>query len=423
MKPKSVLQSFLARFVILGLNFGLLIFTTNMWGTEGKGVIALVIADLAIVGFFSNIFTGSSVSYYSSKFQSEQVVSRAYVWSVVSGILFPVALSLLHPIDYLYYLIVLSVAFSLLTTNINLFIGRQEIGKFNLYSVLQQAVHFASILALIYIFKMESVEVYFIALSACYVILFITSSYYLLKGFRIFNVSYSRNVFRNLFDYGWKSQLSAFLQFLNNRASFYFLEYFRGIASVGVFSVGVAFSEAIWTVSKSLSVILYSDLVSHDNQHDAIEKTKVSLRVSFLISLFFIAVILMIPGSWYAAVLGQDFVGIRKIILLLSPGILTIAVSNIVGHYFAGVNKLRILNIKSLVGLFFTIVASTVVIPRWGIYGACIITTVSYLLSSGLLFWRFYQITEFRFSDFLLTKAELKLLLNKMSALIIPLKK
>lgn len=414
MKSRRILESFAARFIILGLNFGLLIFTTNFWGTEGKGTISLVIADLAIIGFFSNIFTGSSVSYYSSKFQAEQVVARAYIWSLISGVIFPVLLSWLHPMDHFAYLIGLSVSFSLLTTNINLFIGRQQIGMFNLFSVLQQAIHLAVMLALIYIFNVRSVEVYFVALIVCYIVLYVASSVLLLRGFKIFNISWSKNIFRNLFDYGWKSQLSAFLQFLNNRASFYFLEYFRGISSVGIFSVGVAFSEAIWTVSKSLSVILYSDLVAKDGFADAIIKTKISLRVSFMVSLLFLIIILLIPAEWYAAILGADFVQTKIIILLLAPGILAIAVSNIVGHYFAGINSLRILNIKSVIGLIFTLVTSWLVIPKWGLLGACVVTTLSYLLSSMVLFYRFYEITEFRMSDFILSKSELTVLITKI---------
>lgn len=414
MKSRRILESFAARFIILGLNFGLLIFTTNFWGTEGKGIISLVIADLAIIGFFSNIFTGSSVSYYSSKFQAEQVVARAYIWSIVSGVVFPLILSLLHPIDYLPYLIGLSISFSLLTTNINLFIGKQQINMFNLFSVLQQAIHFAVMLALIYIFSLRSVDVYFAALIICYSVLFVISSALLLRSFQIINISWSKNIFKNLFDYGWKSQLSAFLQFLNNRASFYFLEYFRGISSVGIFSVGVAFSEAIWTVSKSLSVILYSDLVAKDGQSDAIDKTKISLRVSFMVSLIFLVLILLVPADWYATLLGADFLQTKMIILLLAPGILAIAVSNIVGHYFAGMNSLRILNIKSVVGLAFTLIASWLVIPKWGLLGACVVTSLSYLLSSVLLFYRFYQLTEFRISDFVLSRTEFSVLIRKL---------
>src|SRR5690606_36657474 len=102
------------------------------------------------------------------------------------------------------------------------------------------------------------------------------------------------------------------------------------------------------------------------------------------------------------------------IILLLAPGILAIAVSNIVGHYFAGINSLRILNIKSAIGLIFTLVTSWLVIPKWGLLGACVVTTLSYLLSSMVLFYRFYEITEFRMSDFILSKSELTVLITKI---------
>lgn len=44
-----------------------------------------------------------------------------------------------------------------------------------------------------------------------------------------------------MFEYGWKTQLSAFVQFLNYRLSFYFLEYFEGISSVGIFPSGLPF--------------------------------------------------------------------------------------------------------------------------------------------------------------------------------------
>ena len=178
------------------------------------------------------------------------------------------------------------------------------------------------------------------------------------------------------------------------------------------FSVGIALSEAIWMVSRSLSIVLYADLVNSDNHKEAIEKTKVNLKISFLVTLLFLVIILSIPDNFFSLIFGKDFTQTKEIMILLSPGILAIAVSNIIGYYFAGINKLKILNIKSLVGLVFTIAASFYVIPRWGIRGACIVTTISYCLSSGLLFWRFYQITEFRFVDFLFSKKEINLLIS-----------
>ncbi|KQT24680.1 teichoic acid transporter [Chryseobacterium sp. Leaf405] len=414
MKQNTILKTFVSRFLILILNFGLVIYSANMWGSEGKGVISIVIADLTIISFFANIFVGSSMSYFASKYKVEQVLPFAYVWSILIGIVIPVIFNFNHASEYFGYLILLSVLSSLLAANINLFVGMQNIKMFNLYTVLQQIIHIIFIGIIIYIVKITSVNSYFIAQIICFGVLFLISAFQVLKHCQFSNISFSKSIGAKLFDYGWKTQLSAFLQFLNYRLSFYFLEYFKGIVSVGIFSVGIAFSEAVWTVSRSLSVILYADVVNNTDSNIAIQKTKISLRISFLITLLFIIVMLLIPAELYSMIFGKDFSQTKEIILFLSPGILAIAVSNIIGYYFAGINKLRILNVKAIIGLIFTVVSSFYIIPRWGIRGACIVTSISYCISSAILFWRFYQLTEFHIQDYVLSKTEINLLLNKI---------
>lgn len=416
MKQLTVVQTFVSRFLILILSFALVVFSTNVWGSEGKGTISIVIANSAIIGFFSNIFAGSSISYFSSRYKTEQVLLYAYLWSVIIGVALPIIFCLLYTdTTYLFSLIGISVLFSLLSANINLFIGRHDIQMYNLYSIAQQVIHILFIFFLFYCFNAKSVESYFLAQICCYGLLFFLSSYQLLRKCDWLNFSFSKEVVLGMFQYGWKSQLSAFIQFLNYRLSFYFLEYFMGISYVGIFSIGVTFSEAIWTVSRSLSVILYSDVVNNTNSDDNILKTKTSLKISFLITFLFIIGILLIPNQFYVFTFGKDFHQTKEIILLLSPGILAIAVSNIIGFYFAGTNKLWILNLKSIIGLIFTVIVSIYAIPKWGIVGACIVTSLSYCLSSGVLFWRFYQLTDFKLSDYYLSKSEISQVINRFS--------
>lgn len=413
MKQKTILKTLVSRFLILILNFGLVVYSANRWGSEGKGIISIVIADLTIISFFANIFVGSSMSYFASKYKTEEILPFAYLWSVAMGISVPLIFSFNHASEYSGYLMALSVLSSLLAANVNLFVGQQNMKMFNLYTVLQQVIHIVFIIIIVYAVKITSVNAYFMAQICCFGILFLMSTFQVLKYCNLKQISFSGKTVGRLFNYGWKIQLSTFLQFLNNRLSFYFLEYFRGIISVGIFSVGIAFSEAIWTVSRSLSVVLYADVLNNKNSDEAIEKTKVSLRVSFLVTLLFITIMLMIPAKLYSLVFGKDFSQTKEIVLYLSPGILAIAVSNIIGYYFAGINKLRILNVKSVIGLVFTVISSVFVIPKWGIRGACIITSASYCLSSALLFWRFYQITEFHIHDFILSRVEMNILLKK----------
>lgn len=417
MKGGTIFQTVISRFLMLIFNFGLIIFSTNIWGSHGKGLISIVTVNLSIINFFSNIFVSGSVAYFLTKYPKEQVLFLAYSWSVIVGIILILLFGVTPlTIDFLPYFITLSMLFSLYNANVSFFIGSQDIRKFNIFSVLQLAIHLFFIVLLVFVLGFSDIEMYFVSQIACYFLLFIFSSFYLFKNFKRTRISFSKSLAGKMFSYGWKTQLSAFVQFLNYRLSFYFLEFFKGFSSVGIFSVGVAISEAVWTISRSLSVILYSNVLNTNDVQLAINKTKISVRISFLLTVLFLLVLLLVPASGYIFFFGEDFHQTKSIILLLSPGILAMSVSNIIGHYFAAVNKLKILNIKSIAGLFFTILLSWYCIPRWGILGACFATTVSYCISSALLFWKFYQITDFRYKDFILSKSELRIFLEKVKA-------
>ncbi|WP_284460202.1 polysaccharide biosynthesis C-terminal domain-containing protein [Chryseobacterium sp.] len=410
----TVIKTFISRFLILILSFGLVIYSTNMWGSEGKGTISIVIANAAAVSFFSSIFSGSSTSYFVSKFKIEKVLLYAYLWSLVTGILIPLVFSLASiQSGYLPYLIGISVFSSLLSTNINLFVGTQNIRKFNIYTVLQQLVHIVFIGIFIYLFNIKDVSVYFLAQIGCLGFLFFTSFFQIIRKCSISEISFSKEVSRNMFEYGWKTQLSAFVQFLNYRLSFYFLEHFEGIASVGIFSIGITFSEAIWTITRSIAVVLYSDVVNSKSREESIEKTKSSLKLTFILMLGFVLGIIIIPAQVYEMIFGREFRNTKEIMLLLSPGIFAIAVSDMIGYYFSGIRELKILNVKAIVGLVITVVFSFIAIPRWGIFGACFVTTFSYLASAFLLFRKFYRSTEFKLNDFMISKEEIHLLKAK----------
>ena len=410
----TILKTFFSRFLILILSFGLVIFSTQFWGSEGKGTISIVIANAAIVSFFSSIFAGSSTSYFASKFKTEQILLYSYVWSVVTGICVPVVFSFTEiQSDFLIHLIGISIFSALLSVNTNLFIGQRNIKMFNIYTVLQQLLHVIFLFGIIFLFKLKDVSAYFLAQIICLAVLFLTSLSQILENCKISSFTFSKEVFKNMFDYGWKNQLSALIQFLNYRLSFYFLEHFEGISAVGIFSVGITFSEAIWTITRSIAVVLYSEVVNTKDRWEAIAKTKSSLKLSFALMTVFILGILIIPADWYTIIFGQSFSRTKEIMLLLSPGIFAIAVSDMIGYYFSGIKELKILNIKSIAGLVVTVILSLILIPNYGILGACLASTFSYCVSAIFLFGYFYRTTRFTFSDFFISKKDFFMMKEK----------
>jgi len=406
MKNTVMLQTIIYRFLSLILNFGLVIYSVNLWGSEGKGIISLVIANVTLVGFFSSIFVGSSMSYFAAKYRLEFLLPYAYSWSVVAGFGVPIFLNYILHGAYLEYLIPLSIITSLVNTNFSLLLGRQKMELYNRFQFAQIVLHIVLIGILYYGFHWTQVGIYFLAQIICFLVLYGLSLLLLLQKFNYKKIRFSRRIGIYLFNYGWKIQIGSFLQFLNYRLSYYFLEIFKGVSSVGIFSIGIAFSEAIWTISRSMSVVVYADTLNTKDIEKSILKVKSSMKTCLWLTFSFSLILILVPADFYSLVFGSDFKNTKIIILLMTPGILAIALSNIVGHYFSAVHELRILNIKSIIGLFFTVVGCSVLIPRYGIFGACIATSTSYVLSSLYLFLKFYKITDFHLRDFVFSKAE-----------------
>jgi len=379
-----------------------------MWGSEGRGLISLLVADLAIIGIVSDLLAGTSLSYYASKYKAKTVLPIIYAWSVFTSLCIPAILSFIHAQEYYLYLTGVSIFFGLLSCNVNFYVGINNIGKYNVYTALQPTGIAIGILCGIFFENVP--ELYFIAQIGTYALLFFISFSHVrnenggAKDAQIFKLA------KKFLNYGWQTQLSYLMQFLNYRLSYFLLAELHSIGSVGIFSIGVALSEAIWTVSKSISLVLYSDTVNEQHKETRIANTKLSVKISLYATLALSVMLLAIPSCVYSFIFGKDFSDVKTIILFLLPGIIAIGVSNIIGHYFSATYQLRILNIKSLLGLVATVASAALFIPKYGIVGACITASFSYCVSSAVLFVSFYKKHAFSLTDIAISKNEVLLL-------------
>ena len=90
--------------------------------------------------------------------------------------------------------------------------------------------------------------------------------------------------------------------------------------------------------------------------------------------------VLCIPEWVYTEVLfTQEFAGIRDVITGLSVGIVAFGGNRILSHYFIGTGRVRVSAACSLVGLVLLCVAAAVLVPRWGVTGAAVASSVAYV--------------------------------------------
>jgi len=386
----NITQTIAGKSAILLLNFAVVVLSTRLWGTEGRGAIALFMANLSLISSVTNIFTSSSVSYFLSKHGISKLILQAYLWVFVAAVILGLVFRIYDHATPSVFLFIAAVLVGFTTFHSFVFIGDQQIGYYNLITVIQPVFQIGAML-LFYYWIDKSYFAYFYGMIASYILVFVVCRIFTGKTHNKISYHLDKSTVKDTFLFGWQIELSSFLQFFNYRLSFYFLNYFLGNASVGIFSIGVTISEAIWIVSRSISLVQYSNVVKQGNTKDSWDETKTTAKYSFFISLLCLIFVLCLPKQVFSFIFGQGFEGVKQVIVLLSPGILAMAMSNVYGNYFSAIGKAKILILKSAIGVVFTVGLSFWLIPVFQITGACMVNAGSYIVSSVILFWCFYK--------------------------------
>jgi O-antigen/teichoic acid export membrane protein len=398
----NIFKTIASKAAILIINFLLVIITTHLWGTEGRGMISILIADISIIAIFNNVLGGSSVSFFTPKLGVNKLIMPAYLWIFILTPVVAITINILQSHGNLYYLMILAVLNSLVAAHYMIFAGKENFKLFNIFSLLVPILTLVFILLFVFIFKYKSVNAYIFGFSIGLCLVWLISFYYL-KPYINNKPVLSFKAIKDMMSYGWQTELSYFLHFLSYRLSYYFILHYMGMSTVGIFSVGIALAESIWLISRSIATVQFAKIINSIEKGVDINITKSSVKLSMISSLIASLILIFLPSSVYSFVFGHNFFEVKKIMLFLFPGIVAIAISNIYGHYFSATGQTKTLIVKSFLGLLVTIGLSIILIPKWGIMGACITASLSYMASSGYLLYKFYTKTKFNLKDFTFT--------------------
>jgi O-antigen/teichoic acid export membrane protein len=379
------------KLIILLANFVLVVFSTRIWGSAGRGEIALVLANVSIITIFGNIFCGSTVAYHAPREQRDFLLTLSLAGAVIVSLAGALIFSALFGFNYFLQLFLISLLISLTTAISSYWLGKNNITNYNLITILSPVFVLIALAVLYFLFNKKALDTYFLAYYAgtgvtlCVAIAgLLISGNYRIPELRI-------NSLKSILAYGVNNEFNYLIQFLNYRLSYYFIDRLLGLAELGVFSIVISVSEAVWIISRSMSVIHFSNVINSDDQLKNRHETIAFARQSLWISLLVLGLAALIPRSVYQFIFGNEFVEVKKFIILLIPGIVSIAVSNLYGHYFAGTRKLKIVRYKSLIGLAASVILLPLLIKKYNLTGVCISLNVSYILSSVYLWFMFWK--------------------------------
>ena len=156
-----------------------------------------------------------------------------------------------------------------------------------------------------------------------------------------------------------------------------------------------------------------------DDKKKAADLTVTFLKLAVILTALCMMVICLIPKSIYAWIFTSEFAETKDVLVSLTPGMVFMAANMIFSHYFSGVNLPKHNLYGSLVGLLVTIPSIFILIPRYGIIGAGVSVSITYLATIIYQWLVFKKETKVKTIQLLPTLNDFKTLIGSLKQLTI----
>jgi O-antigen/teichoic acid export membrane protein len=175
------------------------------------------------------------------------------------------------------------------------------------------------------------------------------------------------------------------------RVELFVLDRFKGLAAVGIYSIGMQAAEAIWLIPAAIASAITAPVV-HDTPEGAARLTRNACAKGLLYTTG-VAVALGVAAPFVIPPLfGDEFDGAARPLAFLLPGVVAYGpVTILVVFISIRCARPNLSLAVSIVGLVVTTVMSFVLIPPYGASGAAVASTIGYAagtLAAWIIFLR-----------------------------------
>lgn len=299
----------------------------------------------------------------------------------------------------------------------SIFQASQKFIIYNIVCIIQPLILLLTILLSIIIHQ----NIYFIIVAYILAsfITFATIIYLLLKNTKPKKYPFTL-FYKKFFSYSINSHLSNIVTLLNYRSSLLIIGYFTSPVSVGIYSIGLQLVEKLWLPSQAASTILLPKITHmvEENKAKAASLTIDTARMVFIITLFISLIFIGILPFAVEVLFGAEYKKSVIISLVLLPGILAWTPSRILANDIAA-RGLANVNLRNAVYvLFINIGLSIILIPKFGIVGAGVATTIAYSFDLIIRLYAYKKIAEISIiSKLIPRKSDFLLILNIIKGL------
>ena len=372
---KQATSTVLARLFITGMNLLVMMLAGHALGAEGLGTIGLILLGITLVVLPANLIGGGAMVYLVPRVPLGKLLPPAYACAAVSAVAaylllrgFP-----LVPAGYEAHVCALAFMQAVYSAHFGVLLGRGRIAAHNGINMLHGA-------ALLRFRPVLGVLAYMYASYAAFGISAVVSAS-AMGTHAPLKHSTPVNVPRLLLRQGLWVQGANGLQLMNYRLAYWIVEHVLGRAALGLYSVGTQLAESAWIAPRSLGMVLVSRVSNLDEVARQRDLTLLTAKAAIGVALAVVLALALLPDAVFGVVFGGEITGLRPIVLLLAPGILSMSASQAFSHYFSGKGQNRHNLIGSGLGMFVTAGLGWWAVRHWGLKGAAITASLAYTTS------------------------------------------
>ena len=258
----------------------------------------------------------------------------------------------------------------------------QDFRAFNITVLVQPFSSFIGVLSVWSIGSVSLVSVILIV-SAAHFLSMVVAIFILNKKVDIFVRSDGKKAYmRKAVIYGYKSYLSNILSFLSYRLDLFLLNILIGPSAVGVYSIAVRLVEQLWMISQAVSIVIFPRLSAMNDDEELRAKfTAFMSRIVLWTTLVSAVLLAVLSRPLIALLFGLEFMAAYYALLVLLPGVVLFSCARVLANDLAARGRVGI-NL-ALAGLVITVnaIANILLIPFYGIVGAAMATSLSYIIN------------------------------------------
>jgi O-antigen/teichoic acid export membrane protein len=206
---------------------------------------------------------------------------------------------------------------------------------------------------------------------------------------------------RSQLAFGIKGSIGFILQAANHRLDVLLVAAFAGTAALGHYAVAFGMAELLWQVPFALGVIFFPKVSAMDPETNAEIAATTCRRALFIVGLGVVA-LLLIGRPLIGFLYGEEFLPGVTAFYILAPSALFYTIHRVLSSALAGRGMPEASLYGGLISIPVTIGLGVLLIPRMGIEGAALVSSIAYALNAAVILVIFLRVTRRSMADVLL---------------------